>query len=241
MKSIYSVTGMTCGKCATKVEQAISGVAGVLAVQVNLKNKKVEIISNAPIDLSVLNNLLSQVGTYTLSATKKTSLLRNMEIKVRLFFPLVIIFTVILSWTAIHQEIQGFTLYSAMHDFMAGFFIIFGGLKIINWKNFTIAFSAYDPLAKRIKIYAYVYPAIEIFLGLAYQFRFIDELPVNVITIIILTISTIGVVKKLHQKEVVQCACLGGFFNIPISWFTVFENALMIAMAIYMQVVFGKI
>jgi hypothetical protein len=32
----------------------------------------------------------------------------------------------------------------------------------------------------------------------------------------------------------VQCACMGGFFSIPITWVTFYEDALMAAMALFM-------
>jgi hypothetical protein len=124
---------------------------------------------------------------------------------------------------------------------MGGFFLLLGTLKVISWKKFAESYQGYDPLAMRVPIYAYIYPAIEVLLGIMYQFRFDNELLWNILTVLILGIATIGIIKVLRKKEVVKCACIGGLFSIPITWFTVFENVLMIGMAIYMQIFFGSI
>jgi hypothetical protein len=39
----------------------------------------------------------------------------------------------------------------------------------------------------------------------------------------------------LARKEQIKCVCIGGNSNVPITNFTVFENVLMIAMALFMQ------
>ncbi len=241
MKTTYSVTGMTCGKCVAKVQKTLSSISGVEQVHVDLKSAQAEIVSSSAPALPLLNETLSGIGGYTLTPFQQVGMYDVLKKKIKIFMPLIVIFIVILSWTAIHQTIMGFDLHNSMHDFMAAFFFIFGGLKVLNWKNFAVGFAAYDPLAARSRFYAYAYPLIELFLGAAYQFRFMEELPVNIATVLILGISTYGIVDKLKKKELIQCACLGGFFNIPISYVTVFENVLMIVMAIYMQIVFGKI
>jgi hypothetical protein len=157
------------------------------------------------------------------------------------YLPLIIAFSVIILWTIIHQYVSGWSLHYAMHDFMGGFFLLLGTLKVISWKKFAESYQGYDPLAMRVPIYAYIYPAIEVLLGIMYQFRFDNELLWNILTVLILGIATIGIIKVLRKKEVVKCACIGGLFSIPITWFTVFENVLMIGMAIYMQIFFGSI
>jgi len=173
--------------------------------------------------------------------TIRPSLLSRITSTLQLYMPLIIVFVLITAWTGVHQSIIGFNLHFAMHDFMGGFFLIFGFLKIINWKKFALSFKVYDPFAARSTIYAYLYPLIEIVLGVAYQFRLQPEIIFNITTVVILTASSIGVVRSLREKNAVTCACLGGFFNIPISWVTVAENALMIFMAIFMQIVYGSI
>jgi hypothetical protein len=44
-------------------------------------------------------------------------------------------------------------------------------------------------------------------------------------------ISSIGVLATLTKKKSIQCACLGTFFDLPMSKLTLFEDLLMVIMA----------
>jgi len=88
----------------------------------------------------------------------------------------------------------------------------------------------YDPLAKRVPIYAKIYPFIESILGLMFLLRFQVEIAL-VATIIILGITTIGVTKTLLDKRAIRCACLGTALKLPMTEATFIENAIMLVMA----------
>lgn len=149
------------------------------------------------------------------------------------FMPLVVAFVAVILWTAI-REINGFEFGRAMANFMGGFFLLFGAMKSANWRNFSNAFADYDPIARRSRIYAYLYPALEVGLGVAYLTGF-AMLLVNLITLLVMSVGAVGISQRLKQKtKPIQCACLGGFFNIPLSGFTVFEDLLMGGMAFLM-------
>ena len=99
------------------------------------------------------------------------------------------------------------------------------------WKDFPAGFANYDPLAKRLKLYGWIYPAMELFLAILFLAGF--WLPIaSVITIVILGITTIGIVGAIKRGETLQCVCLGSIISLPLGWITVFENVLMIIMAI---------
>jgi len=88
----------------------------------------------------------------------------------------------------------------------------------------------YDPLAKRVPIYAKIYPFIESILGLMFLLRFQVEIAL-VATIVILGITTIGVTKTLLDKRAIRCACLGTALKLPMTEATFIENAIMLVMA----------
>ncbi len=117
-----------------------------------------------------------------------------------------------------------------MLDFMAGFFILFGGLKVINIKNFAKMYGGYDIVAKRFPLWGYFYAPLEVFLGILY-FNRTELFIASVITIILMSVASVGVYYKLSEKEETACACLGGFFNVPVTWLTFAENILMVIMA----------
>tara|TARA_B100000929_G_scaffold33613_1_gene24374 strand:+ start:213 stop:593 length:381 start_codon:yes stop_codon:yes gene_type:complete len=118
-----------------------------------------------------------------------------------------------------------------MMDFMGLFFIVFSFFKFLDYKNFPNSFSMYDPLAKNIPIYGWIYPFIETILGIMFLSR-INIILSLVLTIGILGITTIGVIKVLYNKENIQCACLGTAIKLPMTIATLIENGIMIVMAI---------
>ncbi|MEI9956322.1 MAG: hypothetical protein WDM90_08485 [Ferruginibacter sp.] len=56
----------------------------------------------------------------------------------------------------------------------------------------------------------------------------------NYVTLIVMSVSIIGVLQSVFNKRKIKCACLGAVFNLPMSTVTIIEDALMIAMSIAM-------
>jgi hypothetical protein len=151
------------------------------------------------------------------------------------FVPLISIFIVICAFTLIKQLVYGFDIRAAMYDYMGATFLIFGSFKIINIRAFADAYSTYDSIAKHIKLYAYIYPWIEIMLGIAYVMRY-QLMLVNSITLVLMSISSIGVIQALFKKQTIACACLGMVFTLPMTYVTLLENISMGLMALWMIV-----
>jgi hypothetical protein len=51
-----------------------------------------------------------------------------------------------------------------------------------------------------------------------------------------MSVSIIGVLQTVLNKQRIQCACLGVVFNLPMSTVTVIEDGLMIAMSAWMLI-----
>lgn len=154
---------------------------------------------------------------------------------VRNFLPLVVIFLAIIFFTLARQWISGWHVQSAMNDFMAGFFLIFGGFKILKLHAFAEAYATYDIIAKRSMVYAYLYPFIEIGLGVAYLLRLYPTLT-NGVTLVLMLVGSIGVALELAKGRTIVCACLGTVFKFPMTYVTLFEDLLMAGMALAMLV-----
>ena len=120
-----------------------------------------------------------------------------------------------------------------MLDFMGLFYIVFSFFKMLDLKGFPDSFRMYDPLAKRVPIYAKIYPFIETALGLMFLMRFEINIAL-IITLVILGVTTIGVTKTLLDKKAIRCACLGTALKLPMTEATFIENTIMIVMAILM-------
>ena len=58
----YNVGGMSCGGCATRVQNKLLGAAGVTSVKVDLTKKEARITSNEIIEIDTLQSVLNNTG-----------------------------------------------------------------------------------------------------------------------------------------------------------------------------------
>jgi hypothetical protein len=128
-----------------------------------------------------------------------------------------------------------FTVSGFMTDFMGLFYVIFSLFKLIDYRNFPRAFSQYDPIAKVFAGYGWIYPFIELFLGINLLLDQYVLLSISM-TIMILGATTTGVLYNLIQKRSVQCACMGTAIKLPLTKATLIENLIMLGMASWMLV-----
>jgi len=149
------------------------------------------------------------------------------------FIPLMVIAAVITGLSLANQVVSGWSLNGFMNDFMAFFFLIFGAFKMYNLKAFAQAYKLYDLIAGRVYAYGFVYPFIEVGLGLAYLMRW-NPLLTNWVTLVVMLVSAAGVVNALSKKQTIMCACLGTVFKLPMTYVSLFEDLLMAAMAAWM-------
>ena len=98
---------------------------------------------------------------------------------------------------------------------------------------FKEMFAGYDVIAKRSKQYAAAYPFIELALGLAYL---VNALPLtrDILTFVIMTVSSIGVFQEIRRRSGIHCACLGNVIKLPLSTVSLVENVGMGVMALVM-------
>ena len=233
MKTTFKISGMTCNGCRSTVENKLSSLDGVDNVQVNLTNGEAIVYSKNPISFSLISNSLpSKYRVIRNIPDQDNEIIKSNKIKQ--LKPLFIILGYI-SVTSILLNFRNWNSTNAMIDFMGLFYIIFSFFKILDIKGFSKSFKMYDPLAKKITIYGYIYPFIEILLGL----MFLTRIEVNIallITIIILGITSVGVTQTLLNKRMINCACLGTTLKLPMTEATFIENAIMITMAIVLLI-----
>lgn len=242
MTHTYNITGMTCNGCKASVEKSLNALDAVNEVKVNLEKGEAEITMSSHISTEVLQNALSDKYTITEKQEKNVFASSNMssmpmeenKSKLQQLKPLLlIIFYIASASVLLHYKDWAWSAF--MLDFMGLFYIVFSFFKMLDLKGFPESFSMYDPLAKRVPAYGWVYPFIETALGLMFLMRFEVEIAL-IITLVILGITTIGVTKTLLDKKSIRCACLGTALKLPMTEATFIENAIMIIMAILMLI-----
>ena len=237
MTHTYNITGMTCTGCIAKVKSELLKLNDVLGADVQLQAPQATITMQHHLTVAQLQQAISKAGNYTINeadAAMHHTPADNATGEGNSYFPIVLIFAYIAGITLVVQAAHGpFRLMEWMSHFMAGFFIVFSFFKLMNLKGFAEGYSTYDVLAKRIPAYGFIYPFIELGLGIAFLTGW-QPLITNTITLIVMSISTIGVVQSLLKKTQFQCACLGTVIKLPLSKVTLFEDLLMVVMSAIM-------
>ena len=236
MTHTYKINGMTCSGCAAKVQYLLSKVPDIESVTVDLEKQQAEISMKEHIDIVDLQESLK--GTkYNIieeqrSAPYKAEAIEEEErVTWKTYFPVFLIFGYITLVTLFVQFIHNrFDTAEWMRQFMAGFFLVLSFFKLLDIPAFAMSYSSYDIVAKKWSGYGFVYPFIELGLGIAFlipAFNFWT----NAVTLLVMGISIIGVLQSVLNKRKIQCACLGAVFKLPMSTITIIEDSLMIVMS----------
>jgi cation transport ATPase len=240
MKYIYEISGMTCGNCKASVEKHLLELKDVTSVIIDLAKGEAEVEMNLHVATETLQKSLPEKYTITEKVKKKKVtevsstdfIIEESKSKFQQLKPLfLIIFYITTASILLHYKNWSWSDF--MFDFMGLFYVVFSFFKMLDLKGFPDSFRMYDPLAKKIPLYAKVYPFIETALGMMFLMRYETTLALW-ITLVVLGITTIGVTKTLLDKKSIRCACLGTALKLPMTEATFIENAIMIVMAILM-------
>ncbi len=224
------IQGMHCEACVSKIEKALLNIKGIEKATVNLNNEMAIMQGDSKLD-EVISLIFDLGYTATLNNNSKIK-----ESTAKKLIPLYLSFLYIIAGSLIINRSE-FILENFMYDFMGLFFIVFSFFKFLDYKNFPSTFKMYDPIAKVIPLYGWIYPFIESMLGLAFLMR--EQLYIAlIISLIILVTTTAGVVRTLIRKESIQCACLGTALKLPMTTATIIENSIMLFMTIWMLIKF---
>lgn len=236
MKHAYDVSGMTCQGCVASVKKELEAIDGVRTALVDLE-KGVVIEQDYPIDVAVLQRALSsKYGIKEIPTTSNTHEVVKSVSKWAQLRPLFLIFLYLFS-ASILLHLKEWNTTEAMLDFMGLFYIVFSFFKLLDLKGFPESFRMYDPLARAVPVYGWLYPFLELGLGLLFLMRIQVQLALMV-TVVFLGITTVGVVQTLISKKKIRCACLGTALQLPMTEATFIENAIMLLMAGFMIVNF---
>ena len=238
MDQTFSLSGMHCGACVGRTTKALSGFAD--KVQVTLDPPQATLRGvHSDASLEVMQIALAGAGKYTMEAAAPTfgenvagnTGAGDSEGFLAAYKPLLLIvgFLVGVTWI-VHAQTPGRHWHEWMSDFMAGFFLVFSFFKLLNLSGFVQAYRGYDLIAAKSAAYAWAYPFIELALGVAYLTRWQPQVT-HWATLAVMLISAAGVLNALRKRQLIECACLGTVFKLPMSKVTLIEDLSMAAMA----------
>ena len=220
------------------MQQLLSGITGVKNVSIDLPKSEASIEMDTHIPTAQFKSALKDYPKYQLeekqvSHQMHTDVLpKETKSWLATYKPIFIVFAYISVITILIEVVRGtFNWHLWMQNFMAAFFLVFSFFKLLDVKAFAESYSSYDIIAKKWTGWGYVYAFTELALGIAFVTGF-NPMLTNIITLIVMSISIIGVLQSVLTKRKIQCACLGAVFNLPMSTITIIEDGLMIAMSL---------
>jgi copper chaperone CopZ len=231
----YNITGMTCSGCINKVKSEILKTPGVLSAEVQLTAPQATITMSKHLSAASLQQAIG-AGKYTITEAfvpevQNETIADTESIS---YYPIILIFCFITGISLLIEYTNGYFEHMRfMAHFMAGFFLLFSFFKLLNLSGFADGYRMYDVIAKKVPVYGYLYPFIELLLGIAYIIHF-QPFFTNIVTLIVMSVSSIGVIQNLLKKSPFQCACLGTVIKLPLSKVTLFEDILMVVMSLAM-------
>lgn len=232
MKHTYKIEGMTCNNCKASVEKYLNDLPHISHVSIDLEKGEAEVTMDKHISSDELQNALPEKYTVSAPTSLTSSTIPSEKTKLQQLKPLLLILFYITSAGAL-LHYKDWSWSEFMLDFMGLFYIVFGFFKMLDLKGFPESFKMYDPLAKRLPIYGWIYPFLETALGIMFLMRYEVNIAL-IMTLVVLGITTIGVSKTLLDKKSIRCACLGTALKLPMTEATLIENTLMITMAALM-------
>lgn len=233
MKQTIYIQGMTCGSCVQKIKDLFKSNFNISDIEIDKDSGKVEcehdIFLTNPDILKAL-----EWTKYSMADSRVSSFQDDTPMTLSTYIPLFTLFWYIVILSLLAQYVAwDFDIMRFMQHFMAGFFLSFSYFKLINLKEFAMSYSMYDIVGKRWENWGYVYAIIELLLGISY-FIWFAPLLTSIVTFIVMTVSIVWVLQSVLKKQKIKCACLWAIFNLPMSWITIIEDALMIIMSLAM-------
>ncbi|WP_367389753.1 heavy-metal-associated domain-containing protein [Lewinella sp. LCG006] len=237
MTHTYQITGMTCSSCEQKIKSVFLQLEEIIEVSVSKENGQAEIMMSKHIPLSILKSQLGLAGDkYQIGVIGHNETVEGAKSWFSTYKPVILIFAFIFLVTGLIEAVSGgVDITRWMRHYMAGFFLTFSFFKMLNLKGFKDNYQMYDVIARRFPSWGYIYAFMELLLGMAFLVNF-NPLVTNTVMVIIMSLSIIGVLQTVLNKQAIQCACLGDVFKLPMSTVTIIEDGLMILMGLIMLI-----
>lgn len=240
MQTTVKIDGMHCPSCVQRLTKAFEALPGVQSAHVTLNPPEAHIVSTNGLSIEAVNRAAQATGNYSVAATSASQpahhapeiIVAEAENKPSIY-PLVLIVGYIagtVALTTYFRSAAGWSWHTFMLDFMAGFFLVFSFFKMLDLRGFVDAYQSYDIIARPLRPWGFAYPFVELALGVAYLLRFELNI-VNIVTLILMLVGSVGVLRALLRRNAIRCACLGTALNLPMTTVTLVEDLGMAAMA----------
>lgn len=237
----HTVTGMHCAGCESKIRAAVGALPGVTRADPHAASGTLTVESDAAIARDDLARAVGDAGDYGLGDAVTAPPVEHGTMHRGTpdmpaggtgakGYPALGILVAYILVASVLAALPRPEIGEVMSNFMGGFFLAFSFFKFLDIRGFATGFARYDLLAERWKPWGYIYPFVELALGLAYLTAF-WPVATHIATVIVMGFGAIGVIRSLIRKDRIKCACLGTVIDLPLGTVTLIEDLGMAAMA----------
>ena len=238
MPTTHTISGMHCPACESKIIAAVEQLPDVSTARADAAAGTLTIDGDPP--TADLARAVASAGDYTLApaahaghpAGSQAAAAPTARSTLKGYRALAILIAYILV-ASFFAAVPTFHAPEVMANFMGGFFLAFSFFKFLDLPGFVSAFKRYDLLAAGFAPWAWIYPFVELTLGVAYLARF-APIPLYIVTLVVMLIGAAGVIRSVLRKDKIRCACLGTVIDLPLGTVTLIEDIGMAAMAAVM-------
>jgi hypothetical protein len=148
------------------------------------------------------------------------------------YIKLAVVFAILAGTSTLMSTNVSFDIFNWIRWFLASFFIVFGSFKLIGYDLFTRTFPGYNPIARKLKVFNYGYPLIEITLGMLYVLNFAPMFT-YAFTLILMIIGINGVLSGIsNYGHSEHCPTVNHLIKLPLTKTLKIEYFLVSAFAI---------
>ncbi len=116
---------------------------------------------------------------------------------------------------------------------MGLFLVMLAMFKLFDIAGFKKGFAKYDITTQIIPAYGYLYPWLELGLGLWLLSMRVQEVALMA-TILFMSLGGIGILRSIIKGQKLNCACMGNILSVPLSTISIVENFGMVLMSLWM-------
>ena len=227
----YSIQGMHCANCVTRVKDALTQLPGVVNAEVTLQPPMATVQVKQSLASAAVNSALAHLGRYSATQiTESPVKVEVAEVQANSVYPLYLILAYITGTVGLIGAASGIASPAwYVNGFMAGFFLVFSFFKLLDIKGFASSYQMYDLIARKVLAWAFAYPVVELAFGVAFLIKFMP-FATNIAEIVLMLIGAAGVLKALMDKRSIRCACLGSVVKLPMTTVSMVEDLGMAAL-----------
>ncbi len=254
MTHTYNIKGMNKECCQEKIEKALNSLPAIKNIEIDFVNKTAIVEMTKHISLHTINKALKKAGDYSFSGEKMImdshtndhldTSMDSLEVTSwKDYIPLMVILSYIFGGSflltyLLDSSIQFFSFsfnwMLFMNMLMGLWFVFFSLFKMLDVKGFAEGYSTYDIVAGKWYGWGLIYPFVELALGIAYLSGF-QIFYTSLITFVVLSVASIGVILNILEGRKFQCACLGTILKVPLTKISLIEDLAMAGMALIMM------